>query len=98
MESVAVILLPVFFVTSGLNVDIGDIGLQGLCQLGLILVVACVGKLLGAGLGARSQGLAVRKSMVLGVLMNTRGLTELVVVNIRRDLGCSAGPCSPCRW
>ena len=87
LESIAVILLPVFFVTTGLNVDIGGVGLEGLWQLALILVVACVGKLAGAGLGARSQGLAARESVALGVLMNTRGLTELVVLDIGRDLG-----------
>lgn len=92
LESVAAILLPVFFVTTGLNVDIGSIGLEGLWQLGLILVVACAGKLIGTGLGARSQGLAVRESVALGVLMNTRGLTELVVLNIGRDLGVLGDP------
>ena len=92
LEPVAAILLPVFFVTTGLNVDIGGIGLEGLWQLALILMVASVGKLLGAGLGARSQGLAVRESVALGVLMNTRGLTELVVLNIGRDLGVLDGP------
>jgi Kef-type K+ transport system membrane component KefB len=91
LESVAVILLPVFFVTTGLNVDIGGIGTDGLWQLGLILVVACAGKFLGAGVGARSQGLALRESVALGVLMNTRGLTELVVLNIGRDLGVLDG-------
>jgi Kef-type K+ transport system membrane component KefB len=91
LEPVATILLPVFFVTTGLNVDIGGIGTEGLWQLGLILVVACTGKLVGAGLGARSQGLAARESLALGVLMNTRGLTELVVLNIGRDLGVLDG-------
>lgn len=92
LESVTAILLPVFFVTTGLNVDIGGAGIEGLWQLALILVVACGGKLLGAGLGARSQGLPVRESVALGVLMNTRGLTELVVLNIGRDLGVLDGP------
>jgi len=91
LESVAIILLPVFFVTTGLNVDIGGIGAAGLWQLGLILVVACAGKFFGAGVGARSQGLALRESVALGVLMNTRGLTELVVLNIGRDLGVLDG-------
>lgn len=87
LESVAAILLPVFFVTTGLNVDIGGIGVEGVGLLGLILLVACAGKFIGAGVGARSQGLAWRESVALGVLMNTRGLTELVVLNIGRDLG-----------
>ena len=91
LKSVATVLLPVFFVTTGLNVDIGGIGTTGLWQLGLILLVACAGKFLGAGLGARSQGLAMRESVALGVLMNTRGLTELVVLNIGRDLGVLDG-------
>jgi Kef-type K+ transport system membrane component KefB len=91
LESVAVILLPVFFVTTGLNVDVGGVGLAGLWQLALILLVACAGKLIGAGLGARWQGLPARESVALGVLMNTRGLTELVVLNIGRDLGVLDG-------
>lgn len=92
LRSVAAILLPVFFVTTGLNVDIGGVGLEGVWQLALILVVACAGKLIGAGAGARIQGLAARESLALGVLMNTRGLTELVVLNIGRDLGVLDGP------
>lgn len=91
LQSVATILLPVFFVTTGLNVDIGGIGMAGVWQLALILVVACAGKFIGAWIGARSQGLAMRESVALGVLMNTRGLTELVVLNIGRDLGVLDG-------
>ena len=87
LDPVAVLLLPVFFVVTGLDVDLSGIGLQGLWQLALILVVACAGKLLGATVGARSQGLAVRESVALGVLMNTRGLTELVALNIGREIG-----------
>jgi Kef-type K+ transport system membrane component KefB len=92
LGSVAAILLPVFFVTTGLDVDIGGVGLEGLWQLGLILLVAIAGKLLGAGVGARLRGLAMRESVAMGVLMNTRGLTELVVLNIGRDLGVLNGP------
>jgi Kef-type K+ transport system membrane component KefB len=92
LGSVAAILLPVFFVTTGLNVDVGGVGLEGLWHLALILVVACAGKVIGAGAGARIQGLATRESLALGVLMNTRGLTELVVLNIGRDLGVLDGP------
>jgi K+:H+ antiporter len=86
------VLLPVFFVTTGLNVDIGGIGLQGAWQLGLILLVACSGKLIGATVGARARGLPFRESVALGVLMNTRGLTELVVLDIGRQLGVLDGP------
>lgn len=92
LQAMAAVLLPVFFVTTGLNVDLGRVGLQGLWQLGLILVVACAGKLLGAVGGARSLGLAGREALALGVLMNTRGLTELVVLNVGLALGVLDGP------
>jgi Kef-type K+ transport system membrane component KefB len=87
VSSVALILLPMFFVVTGLNVHIGGVGGQGIWQLGLILVVACVGKLLGGVLGARASGLKMRESVALGVLMNTRGLTELIVLNIGLQAG-----------
>jgi Kef-type K+ transport system membrane component KefB len=87
LSGVALILLPVFFVSTGLGVDVRAFGLQGLWQFPLILLIACAGKVLGTILGARSQGLAMRESLGLGVLMNTRGLTELVVLTVGRDLG-----------
>jgi Kef-type K+ transport system membrane component KefB len=87
LAPVALVLLPVFFVTTGLNVDVGGVGWEGVWQLGLILAVACAGKLVGTIVGARSQGLRGRESLALGVLMNTRGLTELVVLDIGRELG-----------
>jgi Kef-type K+ transport system membrane component KefB len=88
---VAMILLPVFFVSTGLGVDVRGFGLQGLWQFPLILLVACAGKLIGTIIGARSQGLGMRESVGLGVLMNTRGLTELVVLSVGRDLGVIDG-------
>ena len=81
------VLLPVFFVTTGLNVDVGGIGWTGAWELALVVAVACTGKILGAVVGARMHGMAMREALALGVLMNTRGLTELVVINIGRDLG-----------
>ena len=87
LDPVAVLLLPVFFVVTGLGVDLTGVGLEGLWQLALILAAACAGKLLGAVAGARSQGLALRESVAVGVLMNTRGLTELVALNIGREIG-----------
>jgi Kef-type K+ transport system membrane component KefB len=87
LDSVALLLLPVFFVVSGLAVNIRGVGWMGAWQLLLIIGVAVAGKLLGAGLAARSQGVPARESVALGVLMNTRGLTELVVLGIGRELG-----------
>ena len=92
LDSIVVVLLPVFFVAAGLGVDIAGIGLNGVWQLALILAVACAGKVVGAGLGAHSMGIRGHESLALGVLMNTRGLTELVVLGIGRDLGILDGP------
>lgn len=88
LETVSVLLLlPVFFVTTGLNVDIRGIGAKGAGELGLILLVAVSGKFLGAVAGARSQGIKGRRAMTIGTLMNTRGLTELVILNVGLAFG-----------
>jgi len=88
---VAALLMPVFFVTTGLHVDIGGIDARAIWQLGLVLLVACAGKLVGATAGARLQGIGLRESVALGALMNTRGLTELVVLDVGRELGVLDG-------
>jgi Kef-type K+ transport system membrane component KefB len=87
LEIVGVVFLPVFFVATGLNVDLAGVGLSGVLQFLAILVVAFGGKLGGAFLGARTQGLAPRESMAIGALMNTRGLAELIVLTVGRELG-----------
>lgn len=81
------LVLPAFFVTSGLNVDLGSIGGHGLRSLALILLVACLGKLGGATVGARLHRLPWRPSLAIGVLMNTRGITELVILNVGLEKG-----------
>jgi Kef-type K+ transport system membrane component KefB len=88
LEQVTVLLLlPVFFVVTGLNVDVTGLGVKGLGYLLLVLLVACAGKFLGATFGSRSQGIPIRQAMAVGVLMNTRGLTELVILSIGREVG-----------
>ncbi len=88
LEQVTVLLLlPVFFVVTGLNVDITGLGVDGLGYLLLVLLAAVAGKFLGASLASRSQGVPTRQAMALGVLMNTRGLTELVILTIGREVG-----------
>ncbi len=88
IEQVTVLLLlPVFFIATGLNVDIGGLGATGLLELGAVLVVACTGKFLGAAAAARACGVRARRAAAVGVLMNTRGLTELVILNV----GLAAG-------
>ena len=85
------LLLPVFFVITGLNVDLGAIGSSGVVELGLILLVAISGKFVGAFVAARLQRVPRRQALALGVLMNTRGLTELVILNVALQLGVLDG-------
>jgi Kef-type K+ transport system membrane component KefB len=88
LEQISVLLLlPVFFLLSGLNVNLRGLSGENLVQLAMILAVAIGGKYIGAYLGARSAGVPHWQSNSLGILMNTRGLTELVILNVGRDLG-----------
>jgi Kef-type K+ transport system membrane component KefB len=82
-----VLLLPVFFVIAGLRVDLSHLGATGVGLLALIVLVAVTGKFVGGFTPARLQGVDRRQSAVLAVLMNTRGLTELVVLSIGVELG-----------
>jgi Kef-type K+ transport system membrane component KefB len=85
---VVTLLLPAFFAFTGMRTEIrllDDLWLWMWC--GLIIVVATLGKMGGTMLAARATGLGLRESAGLGVLMNTRGLMELVVLNIGLDLG-----------
>ncbi len=87
-DFVLIFLLPVFFVYSGLKTKIGLIDTPYLWLVcGVILAVAIVGKYLGVYLTARYYGMNKRDSSVLGWLMNTRGLTELIVLNIGLKMG-----------
>jgi Kef-type K+ transport system membrane component KefB len=80
------LLLPVFFVVAGLQVNLAHTGLAGLGLLGLILLVAITGKSVGAFAAARLLGKDMRQSAGLATLMNTRGVTELVVLAIGLQL------------
>jgi Kef-type K+ transport system membrane component KefB len=81
VEHAALLLLPVFFVTTGLSVDLTHIG-GSYWQLVAIIAVACLGKILGSVGAARLSAMSWRDSAVIGLLMNTRGLTELIILNI----------------
>ena len=89
IEDVAlVLLLPLFFVFTGLRTQIGLINDSYLWQVtGLIILVAIVGKFIGSAIASRVMGQNWRDSLTIGALMNTRGLMELVVLNIGYDLG-----------
>jgi Kef-type K+ transport system membrane component KefB len=85
------LLLPVYFVVAGLKVDLGGLGAGQLVELGAICAVAVAGKLGGTYVGSRTQGLPPRPSAALAVLMNTRGLTELVILGVGLQLGLLDG-------
>ncbi|WP_348800002.1 cation:proton antiporter domain-containing protein [Flavobacterium adhaerens] len=89
VEDVSVILLlPLFFVFTGLRTEIGLINEPYLWKVtGLIILVAVVGKFFGSALAAKFVGQSWRNSLTIGALMNTRGLMELVVLNIGLALG-----------
>ena len=89
IEDIAlVLLLPLFFVYTGLRTQIGLIDDPYLWQLtGVIILVAISGKFFGSALAAKFVGQNWKDSLTIGVLMNTRGLVELVVLNIGYDLG-----------
>ena len=88
VEDVSVILLlPLFFVYTGLRTEIGLINDPYLWKVtGFIILVAVIGKFLGSALAAKFVGQSWRDSFTIGALMNTRGLMELVVLNIGLDL------------
>ena len=83
-----VMLLPLFFVFTGLRTQIGLLNEQGQWEVcGWIILVAVIGKFAGSAFTARFVGQNWRDSFTIGALMNTRGLMELVVLNIGYDLG-----------
>jgi Kef-type K+ transport system membrane component KefB len=81
------LLLPVYFVEAGFNVDLSHIGWRGLLVFPAIVAVAVVGKFGGTLAGARAVGVDWHSSAVVATLMNTRGLTELVVLTIGLQMG-----------
>ncbi|MGH3378836.1 MAG: cation:proton antiporter [Actinoallomurus sp.] len=86
-DGISLVLLPVFFIVTGLNVDISTISGRGVIELAGIILVACAGKLIGAAVPGRLTGMPWREAGTLGLLMNTRGLTELIILNVGVTLG-----------
>ena len=83
-----ILLLPIFFAFTGLRTQIGLLN-EGHLWLYCILIisVAIIGKLAGSAFTARIIGRTWKDSLSIGALMNTRGLMELIVLNIGYDLG-----------
>ncbi|KAJ3171254.1 K(+)/H(+) antiporter [Geranomyces variabilis] len=87
-DFVTILLLPLYFAYSGLNTDIGSLS-DGSAwgYVMLVIVVACGGKVIGCTLAAKVGGFNWRESLAVGFLMNSKGLVELIVLN----LGYTAG-------
>ena len=86
-DIVIVLLLPAFFAYTGLRTQIGLVnGYEQWMMCALIVIVASAGKFGGSVIAARITGLDWRDSAALGVLMNTRGLMELIVLNIGLEM------------
>src|SRR5262249_26609705 len=82
-DLVQVLLLPAFCALTGLRTELGLVrGGEAWLACALIVVLASLGKIGGTFAAARATGLAARPAAVLGALMNTRGLMELIVLNI----------------
>ncbi|TMR24465.1 cation/H(+) antiporter [Nonomuraea turkmeniaca] len=81
------LLLPVFFLVAGLQVDLSQLDGLTIVDVLVVVVLAVAGKFLAAYGAARVSGLDARQSAVIGILMNTRGLTELLVLGVGREAG-----------
>lgn len=88
LESLTILLLPAFFAFTGMRTEIGLLsGRYEWVVCAIIIAVATTGKWGGAVVGARLTALSWRESSALGVLVNTRGLMELIVLNVGLELG-----------
>ncbi|KAI9360331.1 Cation/H+ exchanger, partial [Zopfochytrium polystomum] len=91
-DLIMIVFLPLYFAYSGINTRLDQLNTAK--QWGMVLLVivtACVGKLVGCTTAAKLSGLNWRESTAVGVLMNTKGLVELIVLN----LGLQAGVITP---
>ena len=87
-DVMVVLLLPLFFVFTGLRTTLTLISgstLWGICAM--VILVAIAGKFFGSAVAAKATGMSWRDALSLGALMNTRGLMELVILNVGLDIG-----------
>jgi len=82
-----VLLLPIYFFTAGMKVDLSGLTGESVFDLALIIAVAIAAKTVPAYVAARLSRVDPRRSVALAVLMNTRGLTELIILTVGLDLG-----------
>lgn len=85
-DFVSSLLLPLYFASSGLKTDVAKIrGVEAWGLLGLVIATACLGKISGTFVVGLANRIPVREALILGVLMNTKGLVELIVLNIGKE-------------
>ncbi|KAI9353589.1 Cation/H+ exchanger [Obelidium mucronatum] len=87
-DLVTIVFLPLFFAYSGLNTRLGLLDdAQSWGFVFLVCVVACAGKMIGCTVSAKFSGLNWRESTAVGILMNTRGLVQIIVLNVGLNAG-----------
>jgi Kef-type K+ transport system membrane component KefB len=87
-DLVSVLLLPIFFAFTGMRTRIGLVSTSyDWLMCGAIIAVATLGKFGGTAIAGRAAGLRWSDASALGILMNTRGLMELIVLNVGLDMG-----------
>lgn len=85
-DFVSGLLLPLYFASSGLKTDVSKIrGAEAWGLLALVITTACSGKIIGTFVVALLCKIPVREALTLGLLMNTKGLVELIVLNIGKE-------------
>lgn len=88
LSGLTAVLLPVYFAYTGLRAEVSLLSGGAMWMtMGLVLLVAVLGKFAGSALAARAGGLGWREALSIGALLNTRGLMELVIANVGLDLG-----------
>lgn len=92
-DFVTVFFLPVFFTLTGLRTDISSMSGRSAWMVGIVVIlVACLGKFGGCFIAGKFSGLSWREAFSIGAMMNTRGLMELIVLNVAYDLGIIPKP------
>ncbi|MER8091906.1 cation:proton antiporter [Streptomyces goshikiensis] len=91
LHDIGLLLLPFFFVVSGRSVEIGALDADGVAALALITLLAVSIKLVSGTVAARLSGLDRHDARTVGALLNTRGLTELIALNVGLQAGLVSG-------
>ncbi|MGW0900333.1 cation:proton antiporter, partial [Streptomyces goshikiensis] len=91
LHDIGLLLLPFFFVVSGRSVEIGALDATGVAALVLVTLLAVAIKVVSGTVAARLSGLDRHDALTVGVLLNTRGLTELIALNVGLQAGLVSG-------